>query len=301
MTYGFWTLSQSQMSSNMRELSAIREALLAIEPSLPGSQVTIKVETDNMAAACYINSQGGRTPQLNEVATQIWNWALEHQVVLTADYRPGVDNQLADSLSRLGSETRPTWSLKWAVFLQLDKLWGTHSVDLFASANNAKLPTYYAWRQEPLCSGVDALSLPWGNLKGLYAFPPPPLIGRVLSKIRREQVTVTLITPFWTTAHWFPVAQMMSIATPVTWWKGVLAPPDLKVPHQFIAWRVSGARRKGSQGALFNYCRPLWHPQQASTTTLPGRNGRVGVKPIRWMLSNQNRLTWPTGWQNFIW
>ena len=55
----------------------------------------------------------------------------------------------------------------------------------------------------------------WGALT-LYAFPPFILIGRVLLKMKQDQVLeACLITPLWRAQPWFPLVLEMSIDFPV--------------------------------------------------------------------------------------
>ena len=44
---------------------------------------------DNMTAAHYINKMGGtKSPILARLAVDLWNWCLEHQIHIEAQYIP---------------------------------------------------------------------------------------------------------------------------------------------------------------------------------------------------------------------
>ena len=73
--------------------------------------LTILVECDNTTAVAYLNKQGGtRSQTLCQEAIAINEWLIVRQASVVAVHRPGVDNQLADLLSR--NRPDPTeWSL----------------------------------------------------------------------------------------------------------------------------------------------------------------------------------------------
>ncbi len=94
---------------------------------------------------------------------------------------------------------RPTeWFLAPQVAAVVFQQLGQPLIDLFTTKSNKQLLVY--------CTGLcihkaeayamDALSISWEGLAG-YAFPPIPLIHRVLEKIARESSTIILIAPFW--------------------------------------------------------------------------------------------------------
>ena len=56
------------------------------------------------------------------------------------------------------------------------------SIDLFASRINNQLRRYVSWEGDPYAWAVNALTLDWGQLTGLYAFSPFSLIQICLQK-----------------------------------------------------------------------------------------------------------------------
>ena len=56
------------------------------------------------------------------------------------------------------------------------------SSDLFASTESTHLPRFFAWGEAPEAEALDALQQPW-DFALAYAFPPPPILLRVLRKI----------------------------------------------------------------------------------------------------------------------
>ena len=117
-------------------------------------------------------------------------------------------------------------------------------IDLFASRLLAQLPRYMSWRPDP---GSIALSQSWKEIKG-FAFPPFSLIGRCLSKVKREKVSeLSLVAPVWPTQPWFAVLLLMLYqrALILPKYPSLLRNP-LNEPHPLIhqlnlgMWPVSG-------------------------------------------------------------
>ena len=247
---GTWSTQERKCHINLLELRAIRLTLVRLQRYLTNQ--VVRVECDNTTAVSYLNKQGGtRSLVLCEEAATLTLWALQHNVMLAAVHRPGVDNQLADFLSR--NVPDPTeWSLSDCACQRLFSMWGRPQVDLFASAENHKLPT---WFSRHLCEGAqapDALTQAWTGLS-VYAFPPLNLIQKTLLKIRDERVEeVILVVPDWPGRPWYPILLQMASAKPVRLrvkidlltqkltGKGVLYHPDL-LTLKLTGWRLNGA------------------------------------------------------------
>ena len=87
-------------------------------------------------------------------------------------------------------------------------------VDLFATRFNKRLPIYVSPVQDPEAMAVDALSLDWAPLIS-YAFPPFPILHRVIRKARDEKARMILIAPFWQAQPWFPDLRSLSHVPPL--------------------------------------------------------------------------------------
>jgi hypothetical protein len=87
-----------------------------------------------------------------------------------AQHVPGIDNVLADSLSR-SFKSSTEWRLHPSVVKCLFAKWDAPNIDLFASSENAHCLTYVSWKPDPRAFHVDALSLNWS---GLFAFSTDP-------------------------------------------------------------------------------------------------------------------------------
>ena len=130
-TQGLWTTREQSKHINELELLAIKFALKVFESQLSGKHV--KVLSDNTTAVCYINSKGGtKSPSCNDITGDIWSWCINNNTRLTAAHIPGVQNTDADRESRIFNECTE-WQLNPEVFSQIQDLWVTPEIDLFAT------------------------------------------------------------------------------------------------------------------------------------------------------------------------
>ena len=145
-TGGLWSVKEQELHINALELTAV---LLAIQTfTKERKHQHILVRTDNTTAKSYINHIGGtHSPTLNAIALSIWNWCLERHLHLSAEYLPGVENQIADAESR-HSEDRCDWMLHPQVFKQINSLMGPLDVDFFASRLTHQLPKFFSWKPQ---------------------------------------------------------------------------------------------------------------------------------------------------------
>ena len=168
----------------------------------------MQLKVDNITAVAYINKMGGtHSIECNEMAKQIWHWAIKRNIWLSAAYIPGENNVVADFHSRCFKENTE-WTLSPRVFQSVTQIFFLPQIDLFALAFNCQVQSYVSWVPDTEAYAVDAFSLYWGDLQ-FYAFPPFSIVARVLAKISRDEATGILIVPRWTTQSWFP--QMLTL------------------------------------------------------------------------------------------
>ena len=111
---GRWHFPAQGVVSNVLELRAAFQALLAFAPLLRGKSVLLRI--DNKVAVAYIRRQGGtRSRTLSEEVRPIVEWAQVHLLDLNAVYVPAAQNVLADYLSR-ESLSNNEWSLNHRAF-----------------------------------------------------------------------------------------------------------------------------------------------------------------------------------------
>ena len=234
---GFWLPSEEGMSSNARELSGVK---LTIQAGLEHFRNrVVLVETDNKVTQAYINHLGGRSIFLNSIARDLWSMCYRAHILLVAVHRPGKVNVRADRLSRWKHDHTDI-RLSKAAFEIVDRRYGPHSVDLFATRDNRLLPRYVLWHPDPSAVAVDAFLFP---LKGEnpYCFPPVTCIPRLLREVLRQQVTVTLIAPDWQAA-WRPDLDQLLLDPPLRLPTDSIKSTGSTLPHSNLTcFRISGS------------------------------------------------------------
>ena len=283
-TSGFWTGDDLRLHINSLEILAALKALECFASSL--SDCTVEIEVDNLSAVCYINKLGGcRSKALCDAALLVANFCELRNIILIAVYVPGILNSLADAESR-----RPTsagdWKLSPSSFMSICLEWSLQ-VDVFASEWNRQLPKYVSWTPQPNCWKVDAFSFPWKDL-GAFCFPPFNMIPFCLSKLMEEEAEAVLVTPYWPSQPWFPVALDLAVAAPrllrpcpdlLTSPTGEIHPLVANDSIRLIAWRLSGAV---SARTAFQMSLPLSSSRQRVgiqmlLTNPHGTVGEIGV------------------------
>ena len=244
---GLWAKEQALQHINVLELEAVCRALPEFASQKSYSQVLLC--TDNTTVACYVNKQGGaRSPVLSKMAESLLLWCQDNNICLTARHVPGTINVIADQLSRPHMILHTEWTLVPHVLEPIWRAWFRPMVDLFATMFNHRFPTYVSPVPDPGAWHVDAFSLPWSNIL-TYAFPPWPIIGRVLRKARLERARMVLIAPNWPAQPWYPELLELIHVPPIKLQlrSHSLLQPRTGVPHGNVhllnlhAWLLCGA------------------------------------------------------------
>ena len=243
---GQWTVEERGLHINVLGLKGGLFALRTLAQDL--RKVHVHLKMDNRTAVSYIQKMGGtRSAQMLPITREIWQFCLDREIFLSAEYLPGSLNCEADWQSRNFHDSSD-WRLKVSVFKSLSQTLGPFSLDLFASRHNAQLQKYVSWRPDPFSVGVDAFQLTWRE-EGLYLFPPFAMIPRCLLKIQQEKATVTLIAPLWQPQPWYPMLLSLLVQRPILLppYKDLLTSPSqenhpLSEQKRFrlAAWKLSG-------------------------------------------------------------
>lgn len=62
---------------------------------------------------------------------------------------------------------------------------------------------------------VNAFTLCWKQFKLAYAFPPFVIVGKVLSKVRQDEIDCVVIVPNWPNQNWYSYLIRMLIDCPI--------------------------------------------------------------------------------------
>jgi hypothetical protein len=246
---GLWSSAAQRLHINVLELRAVILTLTHLQERLLGQSV--RIECDNTTTVAYINNQGGvHSRAQNQETTRLYDLVVPLGIVLQAVHRPGVDNVLADYLSR--NRPDPTsWALDRVTVRVLFQMWGTPQIDAFASHLNTHLPVWFGRTPHPEAAACDALLHSWTGLF-LYAFPPFAILPKVLMKIKGDRPeAVILITPTWPRRSWYHQLLQLACEVPLLLplklsllsqhlpSKGTLFHADLK-SLRLAAWKLSG-------------------------------------------------------------
>jgi hypothetical protein len=200
-------LRERAESSTHREMSAVFKTLSCCQSRLRmPSTTTLWWLTDSENVA-RIFRRGSGDLSLMRLALQVLELALK----LNLDFHPiwvswsDPRLQKTDALSKQINTN--DWSVHPDAFCTLQSWFGKFTVDLFASAENFKVPKFYSYAFSADGSGVDAFTMSWEGEKA-YCAPPIALILRTIRKIEVSKMTGVLLIPLWRGArfwlHAFP-------------------------------------------------------------------------------------------------
>ena len=111
----------------------------------------------------------------------------DHDIKLASQWIPREQNKLADSLSRYSD--CDDWGIHSDVFEELDALWGTHTVDRFATYYNSKCIRF---NSKCWCKGTEAINAFTQNwsYECNWLVPPPCMARKVIRKFLKIVLTV---------------------------------------------------------------------------------------------------------------
>jgi ribonuclease HI len=193
--YGFgrWSPTQELMTSNAKELVAVEMGLRHFAQEIDELEISsILIQSDNSATVADINrcsARGTLVPHLKDLVATTKRMNIQLQAV----HIPGLDNDQADRLSRIGSNRE--YFLKEEEYKRVTTAFQFEpEVDMFAS-------TPYLPGSTAIEHISETLRQNWTG-KRLYLHPPPPLILRTVNKAEKEKAEAILIVPAWKGQPW---------------------------------------------------------------------------------------------------
>ena len=140
MVQGIWSPAQRKLHINLLEMEAVRMTLRHFRIQIQGKHVLIR--SDSMTVVTYINKMGGtKSPSLCIATWHLFRELETLSCLITATHIAGIQNKVADSLSR--HMIQPTeWTLDQRVVSHLFSLWERPLIDLFASDHNFQIQTF---------------------------------------------------------------------------------------------------------------------------------------------------------------
>lgn len=200
---GFFTLADQDHHINIKEVAAVRLCLSSFSGLLDGRSGVLKVKADNSVAMHVLNGFSSRSAALMEELRKLRLQLRTMRVTLEASWLPSIANGWADLLSR--RRDRNDWRLAPEWFARLDRRWGRHTVDQFATCVNAHVARFNSELCNPGSEGVNALQQQWEG-ENNWANPPFSLASEVVNHVLKTKATATLVLPVWQAQPWWAVA-----------------------------------------------------------------------------------------------
>jgi hypothetical protein len=151
----------------------------------------------------YVWLSGSRKKIIQKVVKRILEFCHKTSIKLWIEWIPRKDNVLADALSKFydGDD----WMLNSKHFRILDKLWGPHTFDRFASATNRHCMQFNSTFWCPGSAGVNAnAAYDW---VGENSLGKSSICSDRKSADSHESVQAvgTIIVPWWPKREWWPL------------------------------------------------------------------------------------------------
>ena len=206
---GRWSFEEALHHINELELKAAYFGLRGFCADMHG--IHLRIMVDNTSALAAINKQGStRSLGLNVLARELWDYARERRIWVSAAHIPGRLNVEADTASREFDENTE-WSLRADIFGSICDKFGKPTIDLFASRLNCKVLRYCAWQPDPSAVFINALMMSSWEGEFFYAFPPFSIIHSVIQKCIQDRAKGILVVPDWPSQPWYTVLNSISL------------------------------------------------------------------------------------------
>ena len=277
-TQGKWSPKEAKFHINFLELWTV---LLGIKALFRvSSPISLLILCDNTSAVNYINRMGGtKSKFLCNLALELWDYCLSHNIWLKAVYLRGSENVRADTLSRVFSDNHDYFlSDSWFSLLH-SHLDFCLDLDLFADRLHHHLPRYSSRFPDPNAELIDAFSFHWtGNL---YLFPPVVLLSRVINKFISDNCQFgLLIAPYHPSSPVFSSILNLCISPPIILPDSAVArePHHCKV-SPLRAWIIScnPSLQKEYLQTLSPICSRTSRKIQSRNTNHTGSDLHIGV------------------------
>jgi hypothetical protein len=196
LAFGSWNENQQRWTSNLKELWAVSKGIQAFKKALKNhKRSTLLVRSDNSTVVGDLNRlSAART--LAHYLRRTLNLAAQLQIRMKAAHIPGMQNTIADRLSRMGALRE--YYLKKEHFEQAKQgLALEPETDPFAASPYLPSDTATGFPRE-------ALAQDWTGRK-VFLHPPPHMMTRTLKKAVQDKVQALLIAPAWTSQPWSPL------------------------------------------------------------------------------------------------
>jgi hypothetical protein len=196
---GDFSVEERQASSTYREMTAIFAVLLSFSAHLKCAN--IHLFTDNMGCSAIVD-HGSNKEHLQAIARDVFSIVKQLKSVLHVAWIPRDSNQVADLWSKITDGD--DWRLNPTQYCKLERLWGPHTVDRFASHLNNVTTRFNSKFFCPGAEAVDCFSQTWVHDNN-WCYPPVSAVGKLLHFLHSMPAVATIVLPVAPTAVWWPV------------------------------------------------------------------------------------------------
>lgn len=209
---GMWRGRDRGRHINYLELMAVYLSLQQFEGELQGASLLLW--EDNQTVVQVLTNRTTRSPELMHLLRRVWRLIDLAGINLEVRYIPTDENTFADYLSR-GSPLDEL-VLRPAAFASLERRFGPHTVDRYATAMNAQLRVFNTPLPMHGSAGAGALAQDWMG-ENNYVFPPVGELPRIAQLLHeRPRLQATVVAPHWPAQAWFQ--QLVAISSRVETW-----------------------------------------------------------------------------------
>jgi hypothetical protein len=234
--HGMWMGSDRARHINYLELLAVHRTLNAFLEQLQGRSVLLW--EDNMTVVHVLNNRTTRSPELMRLLRRVWYLIDSAGISLVVRHIATEENTYADALSR-GSPLDEL-TLRPAAWAALERQWGPHTVDRYATFENAQVARFNALLPDVRSDGASALAQNWIGDNN-YAFPPASDLPRLAQLLQEHGgIAATVVTPYWPAQAWFQQLTELAVHVEVRPWAEMATCP---------AW-LPGSARTALFGAM---------------------------------------------------
>ena len=202
---GYWDRVYSAQHITVKELAAVRMALMSFVGIVQGC--VVRVRCDASAAVGALVNHCTKSKAMRAELIQLHEWLMHNNVSLVAVHIPGILNTVADGLSRLLDYE--DWQLQPRVFEFIQQWAGmTFTCDRFASYQNNLCQVFWSQFHQPGAEGVDCFTAPLQNWVQHVNWCNPPWSRLFdLALLFRDQPSVhgAVVAPHWPGQPWFPI------------------------------------------------------------------------------------------------
>ena len=243
---GMWTGRTRSRHINYLELLAVHHTMQAFSHLLQGQSVLLW--EDNTTVMYVLNNRTSRSSELMHLLRRVHYLIDSLGVSLSVRYIASKENSQADALSR-GSPFDELM-LRPAAFAALDARFGPHTVDRYASEENAQLPRFNTLLPCASGEGAVALSHDWSG-ENNFVFPPVSELPRIAQLLFEQPgIGATVVVPYWPAQAWFQQLLEVALCVETHELARVAVPPA----------SLGGSARTALSGVMLSFIRVAGRP-----------------------------------------